>query len=65
MDTQTERRILSRLPIHTPSIRLQVMESVTSTNDLLRQAAANGAPEFTVYAAKSQTAGKGRQGRQF
>lgn len=65
MDTQTERRILSRLPIHTPSIRLQVMESVTSTNDLLRQAAANGAPEFTVYAAESQTAGKGRQGRQF
>lgn len=65
MDTQTEHRILSRLPIHTPSIRLQVMESVTSTNDLLRQAAANGAPEFTVYAAKSQTAGKGRQGRQF
>lgn len=65
MNTQTERDILSRLPADTPPIRLHVSESVTSTNDLLRKAAADGAPEFTVFAAKSQTAGKGRQGRQF
>ena len=65
MNTQTEQTILSRLSCDPERIRLHVFDSVTSTNDLLREAAANGAPEFTVYAAKQQTAGKGRQGRAF
>lgn len=42
-----------------------VYDTVTSTNDLLRDAAAAGAPEGTVILAKAQTAGKGRQGRTF
>ncbi len=65
MDTETYREILSRLTPDAAGVRLHVFDSVTSTNDLLRDAAANGAPEFTVFAAKQQTAGKGRQGRQF
>lgn len=64
-DIQTASRILSRLNADLPDIRLRVFDTVTSTNDLLRNAAADGAPEYTVYAARSQTAGKGRQGRQF
>ena len=65
MDTETYREILSRLTPDAADVKLHVFDSVTSTNDLLRDAAANGAPEFTVFAAKQQTAGKGRQGRQF
>ena len=57
--------ILRRLSTEASAVRLQLFDSVTSTNDLLRQAAAEGAPEFTVFAAKQQTAGKGRQGRAF
>lgn len=44
---------------------LTIYESVPSTNDLLRKAAQEGAPEYTVIAARQQTAGKGRQGRSF
>jgi len=44
---------------------VEVRKSVTSTNTVLRESAANGAPEGTVLAAEEQTAGKGRQGRQF
>ena len=65
MDTVTYREILSRLTPDAAGVSLQVFESVTSTNDLLREAAERNAPEFTVFAAKQQTAGKGRQGRQF
>ena len=65
MNSQTEQAILSRLSCDPETVQLHVFDSVTSTNDLLREAAANGAPEFTVYAAKQQTAGKGRQGRAF
>ena len=65
MDTVTYREILSRLTPDAAGVSLQVFDSVTSTNDLLREAAERNAPEFTVFAAKQQTAGKGRQGRQF
>lgn len=57
--------ILSRLGADAGAVRLTVFDAVTSTNDLLREAAEQGAPEFTVMAALRQTAGKGRQGRQF
>ena len=65
MDTVTYREILSNLTPDAAGVSLQVFDSVTSTNDLLREAAERNAPEFTVFAAKQQTAGKGRQGRQF
>ena len=45
--------------------RVEVRESVTSTNTVLRDLAAKGAPEGFVLAAEEQTAGKGRLGRDF
>jgi BirA family transcriptional regulator, biotin operon repressor / biotin---[acetyl-CoA-carboxylase] ligase len=42
--------------------RLQHFFSVGSTNAMLLEAAANGAPEGTVYVADQQTAGRGRGG---
>lgn len=57
--------VLARLSEDAAAVRLTVCDAVTSTNDLLRDAAEQGAPEFTVIAALRQTAGKGRQGRTF
>lgn len=65
MNTDLCREIRARLTPDARLAALRVFDSVTSTNDLLRAAAAEGAPEFTVFAAKMQTAGKGRQGRKF
>ena len=45
--------------------RVLFLEKVTSTNTALREMAAAGAPEGCVLVAEEQTAGKGRQGRQF
>lgn len=45
--------------------RVETRRSVTSTNTVLRELAANGAPEGYVIAAEGQTAGKGRLGRSF
>jgi BirA family biotin operon repressor/biotin-[acetyl-CoA-carboxylase] ligase len=42
------------------AMHLHHFASVNSTNTLLLQAAANGAPEGTVYVADEQTAGRGR-----
>ena len=39
--------------------------SIGSTNDLLKELAAQGAPEGTLVIADEQTAGKGRQGRRW
>ncbi len=47
------------------SAPVTVFESVSSTNDALCAAALEGAEHFTVFAAREQTAGKGRQGRTF
>lgn len=57
--------LAARLLLYADRVRLRVYESVTSTNDLLRNAADAGAPEGTVVIAQQQTAGKGRQGRSF
>lgn len=46
-------------------ITLRLYDTVTSTNDLLREQAAAGAPDGTVILARRQTAGRGRQGRTF
>lgn len=44
---------------------IQVYDTVTSTNTLLKEQAAAGAPDGTVIIAKHQTAGRGRMGRSF
>lgn len=41
---------------------IEYVESVTSTNDLVRDRARAGAPAFSVVLAGTQTAGRGRQG---
>lgn len=44
---------------------VEVRDSVTSTNSVLLEMAAKGAPEGLVLVAEEQTAGKGRLGRSF
>lgn len=46
-------------------ISLDIRNEVSSTNTLLKEAAAKGAAEGTVILAESQTAGRGRLGRSF
>ncbi len=46
-------------------IHLTVVDTVTSTNTLLRQQGAEGAPEGTLLSASHQTEGRGRLGRRF
>ena len=43
----------------------QFFETITSTNDVLKQMALQGAPEGTVLVADSQSGGRGRLGRTF
>lgn len=49
----------------TSSHPIYILPEVGSTNDALKQMAADGAPSGTVLLAESQTAGKGRLGRTF
>ena len=51
--------------IKSKNIELEIFESVTSTNDLLKKQAVNGAKEGTVIAALKQTNGRGRRGKTF
>ena len=45
--------------------RIQFFDTITSTNDVLKQMALQGAPEGTVLVADSQSGGQGRLGRTF
>lgn len=61
-----KQQILSVLPGDHPwQNNLICYDEVTSTNDLAKSLAAQGAPEGTVLIAGSQTAGRGRLGRSF
>ncbi|MBQ6906525.1 MAG: biotin--[Clostridia bacterium] len=46
-------------------ISLTVLDSVGSTNDIAKALGREGAPEWTVVAAREQTGGRGRMGRTF
>ena len=48
-----------------PEDRLVVLPEVDSTNNYLKQLAANGAPDETAVLSIRQTAGRGRRGRSF
>lgn len=64
-DTLSAERIgalMGDCPWHTSVI---VLESVDSTNNYLKQLAAQGAPAGTAVLAGQQTAGRGRRGRSF
>ena len=45
------------------NLSITIEQSATSTSDLAKQAAANGAPSGSCFIAIEQTAGRGRQGR--
>lgn len=45
--------------------RVQFFDTITSTNDVLKQLAQQGAPEGTALVANEQTGGRGRLGRRF
>ena len=61
-----EREILACLgPVERIGKRVLYRDEVTSTNDLMKAMAAEGAPEGTVLLAGEQTRGKGRLGRSF
>lgn len=57
--------VLRELGAAGEDFHIETADSVTSTNTVLKERAAKGAPEGTVLIAARQTAGKGRQGRQF
>lgn len=52
-------------PDHPWRERVQYYDTITSTNDVLKQLALQGAPEGTVLVADSQSGGRGRLGRAF
>ena len=54
-----------RSMINEPSISAVVLKETSSTNDLLKSLANEGAPEGTLVLAEEQTAGRGRMGRSF
>lgn len=45
--------------------KIQYFDEITSTNDVLKQMAVQGAPHGTVLIADRQTGGRGRRGRSF
>ena len=45
--------------------QIRILETVPSTNSLVRELANSGAPEGTVVIAQAQTQGRGRMGRSF
>ena len=64
-DILSEEGISRYLESSTEQFQIRVLKSCTSTMTLLREDAAQGAPEGLVIAAESQTAGRGRLGRSF
>lgn len=64
-DIVTAESISPYLMDKAKSFYLDVRKSVTSTNTLAKEMAADGAPEGTVLIATEQTAGRGRMGRSF
>lgn len=61
-----EAQILSYLSPQYPwREEFRVLQTVGSTNDLVKELAAGGAPHGTVRVARQQTGGRGRRGRSF
>ena len=57
--------ILSHLTAAPWLDNIQYFDTITSTNDVLKELAALGAPEGTTLIAGSQSGGRGRLGRTF
>lgn len=69
LDTEQDKLSLSGLAANLDeygmSCQPEIQDCVTSTNALVRERAAEGAPEGLVILANQQTAGRGRLGRDF
>lgn len=57
--------IRGQLSIHTVGRRIYLFDEVTSTNEVLRRLAKEGAEEGTTVLAESQSAGQGRLGKRW
>lgn len=64
-DTLTEQSVRRWLPDEGAKWNVQVFQTVSSTNTVLKNMAEQGAPEGTILIASEQTAGRGRMGRSF
>ncbi len=64
-DLLNEARVRAQLEGHPWRERVQVLDTVDSTNTRCKLLAASGAPEGTVVIADCQTGGRGRLGRSF
>ena len=64
-DVLSESGIRQYLRGEARALALNVYDSVSSTNIVLRELANNGSPEGTVVVAATQTGGRGRKGRSF
>lgn len=64
-DALSAEKITENLGKLADRLKIEVKSSVPSTNALLKEQAAEGAPEGTVLIASEQTAGRGRFSRRF
>lgn len=62
---QIQSEIRNALPSHPWRDQVFVLDSVDSTNNVLKEMAKNGAPQGTCVMALEQTGGRGRQGKSF
>lgn len=58
-----DQQELTKLLLNTPVNEVRYLDSAGSTNDIAREWAEQGAPDFTLVAADNQTAGRGRMQR--
>ncbi|MFT3983713.1 MAG: biotin--[acetyl-CoA-carboxylase] ligase [Lachnospiraceae bacterium] len=64
-DLLSEEGIRKYLSVSDRRLSIELRDSVTSTNTVLKELAENGAQEGLIVIAREQSAGKGRKGRSF
>jgi BirA family biotin operon repressor/biotin-[acetyl-CoA-carboxylase] ligase len=64
-DIFTPETVRAHLPSSLLCLPIHIFDETGSTNTLARHAAEQGAPHGSLFAAASQTAGRGRRGRSF
>ena len=65
IDTFTPQMVQAHLPSSLSCLPITILDETDSTNTLARRAGEEGASHGSVFAAASQTAGRGRRGRTF
>jgi len=64
-DREWARRIADKLDVHMLGFPVLAYRTVSSTSDVLKHLASNGAPEGLSVIAREQTKGRGQQGRRW